>query len=294
MISYNIKALEAKAWTLEGGGLRYKSLTTSMAWYSLTCGVKRRGDGFTKGFSHGKEAETMWIRLLFIPMLLLVLVAGCAPPSYFGVPDRALIAPAEFRETEAAIAAAEKSPGARHCPDKIAKAKELAKQGVETYWACRTAEAMAKLAEARKLAKEAEACQPPPPPPPPPPAPKAPAPPPPPKKEISLKWVYFDFDKYALTPKAKATLDEAAAILKENPSLLVELAGHTDAIGTDSYNKALSEKRSKAVFDYLVSKGIAASRLKMVAFGEAKPVAPNNTDEGRAKNRRVELRIISK
>ncbi len=235
----------------------------------------------------------MWLKFLFVPMLLLVLVAGCAPPSYFGVPDRALIAPAEFRETESAIAAAEKSPGAKHCPDKIAKAKELARQGVETYWACRTAEAMSKLAEARKLAKEAEACQPPPPPPPPPAPPKAPPPPPPPKKEISLKWVYFDFDKYVLTPKAKATLDEAAAILKENPSLVVELAGHTDAIGTDSYNKALSEKRSKAVLDYLVSKGIAASRLKMVAFGEAKPVAPNNTEEGRAKNRRVELRIIS-
>ena len=93
---------------------------------------------------------------------------GCA--SHFGIQDKSLSVPDEFGQTEAAIANAERSPGAAYCPDKIAKAKELGKKGVETYWACRSAEGLAMLAEARKLAKEAEACQP----------PVRPAPPPPP------------------------------------------------------------------------------------------------------------------
>jgi outer membrane protein OmpA-like peptidoglycan-associated protein len=216
--------------------------------------------------------------LLFVGLFL---VAACAPPAHFGVPDRALWHPSDFNATEAAIAASEKAPGAKYCPDKIAKAKEMAKQGIETYWACRDAEGLKMLADARKLAKDAEACQPPPPP-----------PPPPAKKEISLKWVYFDFDKATLTAQAKAILDETVQILKANPEIKLELAGFTDAIGTDAYNKKLSERRSKAVNDYLVSKGIPAARFKMVGYGESNPVADNKTAAGRAKNRRVELRII--
>jgi outer membrane protein OmpA-like peptidoglycan-associated protein len=220
--------------------------------------------------------------LLFLIAVPLLLLGACAPPAHFGVPDRALLHPSDFQMTEAAIAASEKAPGAKYCPDKIAKAKEMAKKGIETYWACRDAEGLKMLADARKLAKEAEACQPPPPPPPPPPA----------KKEISLKWVYFDFDKATLTAQAKAILDETVKILKDNPEINLELAGHTDAIGTDAYNVKLSQRRSKAVNDYLVSKGIPQSRLKMAGYGEAKPVADNKTADGRAKNRRVELKII--
>jgi len=229
-------------------------------------------------------------RWIWIGVVGLFLVAGCAP-SHMGVPDRAMIVPAEFAQTEAAIAAAEKSPGAKNCPDKLAKAKELAKKGVETYWACRTAEAMKLLGDARALAKEAEACQPPPPPPAPKPAPTPP--PPPPKREpVSFHSVYFDFDKATLKPEAKAELDRAAKILLENKDLTLELQGHTDAIGTDAYNKALGERRAKAVFDYLKAKGVAANRLKVVSYGESKPAAPNNTEQGRAKNRRVDLTIL--
>src|SRR4030042_1435293 len=72
--------------------------------------------------------------------------------------------PEQFGQTEAAIASAENSAGAKYCPEKIARAKALAKEGVETYWACRNAEAMDLLSQARQLAKEAEGCQPPPPP----------------------------------------------------------------------------------------------------------------------------------
>jgi outer membrane protein OmpA-like peptidoglycan-associated protein len=206
-----------------------------------------------------------------------------------GVQDRALMAPPEFAQTEAAIAQAERSPGAKQCPDKIAKAKELAKQGIETYWACRTEDALKMLAEARRLAKEAEGCQPPPAPA---PKPTPPPPPAPPKKEISFKWVYFDFDKFVLTPQARGILDETARILQANPEVKLELAGHTDGRGTDGYNRRLSEKRSKAVYDYLITRGIAPGRLKPTAFGEANPVASNETEEGRAKNRRVELKIL--
>lgn len=234
----------------------------------------------------------MRVKWVLFAMLGVFFLGACAAPTHMGVPDRALIVPSEFSQTEAALAAAEKSAGAKHCPDKIAKAKDLAKKGVEAYWACRTSEAMKLLADARNLAKEAEGCQPPPPPPPE-PKPTPPPPPPPPKKEpVSFHSVYFDFDKATLKPEAKAELDRAAKILLENPELTLELQGHTDAVGTDAYNKALGERRAKAVFDYLKSKGVAPHRLKVVSYGEAKPVAPNNTPQGRAKNRRVDLTIV--
>jgi len=117
--------------------------------------------------------------MFLVVFISLCLVISCAPRSHFGVPDKAIGVPPQFDETEAVIAQAGNSPGAKYCPEKIAKAKELGKNGVETYWSCRTAEAMKLLEEARNLAKEAEKCQPPPPPPPP-PAPPKPAPPPPP------------------------------------------------------------------------------------------------------------------
>src|SRR4030042_1647984 len=96
-------------------------------------------------------------KYMFLVMLVsLSLLISCAPGSHFGVKDQAIGVPPQFGETEAAIAQAERSPGAKHCPDKIAKAKELGKKGVETYWACQDAEAMRLLADARKMAKEAE------------------------------------------------------------------------------------------------------------------------------------------
>ena len=95
--------------------------------------------------------------LLMVIIMFLLLGTSCTT-SHFGVPDRASGVPTAFGETEAAIAQAEQSQGAKYCPEKIARAKELAKKGAETYWACRTDEAMGLLAEARQLAKEAEGC----------------------------------------------------------------------------------------------------------------------------------------
>jgi len=125
-------------------------------------------------------------------------------------------------------------------------------------------------------------------------APAAPPPPPPapapaPKKKIILRGVNFDFDKATLQPQGKPILDEAAKILKENPSINVQVQGHTDSIGSVEYNLRLSDRRAATVKNYLVSQGVAASRLTTQGFGKANPVATNDTAEGRAQNRRVEL-----
>lgn len=115
---------------------------------------------------------------------------------------------------------------------------------------------------------------------------------------IDLRGVNFDFDKSTLRPDAVSILNEAIEILKRYPELKVEVAGHTDSKGTDAYNQSLSERRAKAVYDYLTGNGIDAGRLVgPVGYGESRPIAPNtNADgsdnpEGRARNRRTELNV---
>ena len=115
-----------------------------------------------------------------------------------------------------------------------------------------------------------------------------------PKRKIVLRGVNFDFDKATIRPDGQPVLDEAIRTLKEEPDIRVSVEGHTDAVGTDAYNRALSERRARAVAGYLVEGGIARSRLSTVGFGEANPVASNETDDGRAQNRRVEFRITEK
>jgi outer membrane protein OmpA-like peptidoglycan-associated protein len=128
----------------------------------------------------------------------------------------------------------------------------------------------------------------------PPPAPPPPPPPPPaPKRRIVLRGVNFDFDKSNIRPDARAILDEAVATLQGEPQIRVSVEGHTDARGSDAYNQKLSERRADAVADYLARGGIARSRLSTEGFGESKPVASNMNEDGRAQNRRVELRILN-
>jgi len=234
-------------------------------------------------------------KLILIGLVLLFIMVGCAPKTHFGVRDKALWVPAEFEQTEAAIASAERSEGAKYCPEKIARAKELGKQAAEIYWICRTAEAMSLLSQARGLAKEAESCRPaamvtPPPQPPQALAPAAPAPAA--RQPISFHSVLFDFDKSNLKPEAMVELDRAVKIMRDNPDVMLELQGNTDNVGTEAYNQALGKRRADAVFNYMEAKGIDPNRLKQVSFGEGKPVASNATDAGRAQNRRVELFIV--
>jgi iron complex outermembrane recepter protein len=111
---------------------------------------------------------------------------------------------------------------------------------------------------------------------------------------ISLEGVHFDFDKATLRPDAIAILDKAVGLLKTQASVVVEVAGHTDSVGSEEYNQGLSERRAVAVKDYLESQGITATRLSARGYGEVQPVASNDTDEGRAQNRRVELIVLSR
>lgn len=106
---------------------------------------------------------------------------------------------------------------------------------------------------------------------------------------IDLRGVEFDFDKSTLRPESRQTLDEATEVLRQYPDIRVEVAGHTDSIGSDQYNQGLSERRAQAVYDYLVGNGINASRLNARGYGENSPIADNATREGRQRNRRVEL-----
>ena len=125
--------------------------------------------------------------------------------------------------------------------------------------------------------------------PPPPPLPSPPAPPV--RRKIVLRGVSFDFDKFAIRPDAADTLTEAAQVLREQLSVEVWIDGHTDAMGTDAYNQRLSERRAQAVVDYLTQHGVGGGRLRARGFGESRPVASNETDDGRAQNRRVELNV---
>ncbi|MBT3258316.1 MAG: OmpA family protein [Deltaproteobacteria bacterium] len=101
--------------------------------------------------------------------------------------------------------------------------------------------------------------------------------------------VLFDFDKSNIKPQYYRFLDDAAKVFEMNPSIKVEVQGNTDNIGTAKYNMGLSLRRANAVMQYLINKGVAQSRLNARGFGFSRPVATNDTDEGRALNRRVEL-----
>jgi OOP family OmpA-OmpF porin len=108
---------------------------------------------------------------------------------------------------------------------------------------------------------------------------------------VVLHGVTFEFDSERLTANARTILDGVVTALESAPDIRVEVGGHTDARGSDDYNQRLSERRAASVRDYLVDKGIDAARLSAVGYGEAKPVADNDSDEGREQNRRVELTV---
>ena len=111
---------------------------------------------------------------------------------------------------------------------------------------------------------------------------------------IQLKNIFFEFNKAELLPDSYEELDNVSTFLTDNPTVEIELAGHTDSIGSDEYNMELSQKRADSVKKYLESKGIAANRMIAKGYGETKPIAPNGEDWGREQNRRVEFTILKK
>lgn len=102
----------------------------------------------------------------------------------------------------------------------------------------------------------------------------------------------FDFDSYALKSATRMNLQELASNMKKYNETEVEILGHTDSVGSGSYNQSLSVQRAEAVKKYLVSQGISSARLKTRGYGESDPIASNETEEGRQQNRRVEIVIV--
>jgi outer membrane protein OmpA-like peptidoglycan-associated protein/tetratricopeptide (TPR) repeat protein len=111
---------------------------------------------------------------------------------------------------------------------------------------------------------------------------------------IVLKNIFFDVNKWELKPESMIELDKVIQLLKENPAVKIEIGGHTDNVGKPADNLALSNNRAKSVINYFLYKGIPEERISSKGFGETKPVAVNTTEDGRAKNRRTELRVIAK
>jgi len=121
------------------------------------------------------------------------------------------------------------------------------------------------------------------------PAPAYVAPEPAAPQKLVLEGVNFDFDKATLRQEDIGSLGDDVEALKAWGDVNIEVAGHTDSMGSDAYNMKLSQRRAEAVRNFLISRGVAADRLTAKGYGEAQPVADNATEEGRFKNRRVEL-----
>lgn len=113
-------------------------------------------------------------------------------------------------------------------------------------------------------------------------------------KPFILENIYFDFDSYRLSSKSFATLDSIANYLKDHKTIEFIINGHTDNIGSSFYNQWLSTERAKSVYKYFYESGISPARMQYIGYGDSMPITSNKTNEGRQKNRRVELVIIKK
>ena len=106
---------------------------------------------------------------------------------------------------------------------------------------------------------------------------------------VALYGVLFDFNKSTLQPASDAVLQPVVKLMASDKALKLEVQGHTDNVGNDAYNQTLSEARAKSVVAWLTAHGVAADRLTARGYGKTKPVADNGSDDGRARNRRVEI-----
>ena len=114
------------------------------------------------------------------------------------------------------------------------------------------------------------------------------------KEEIALEGVNFESNSDRLLPGAESILSDAAATLNKNPTIRVEVAGHTDSDGAADYNEGLSARRAQTVHDYLAANGVDVDRMSVRGYGESQPIADNSTAAGKAQNRRVVLRIVER
>jgi outer membrane protein OmpA-like peptidoglycan-associated protein len=110
--------------------------------------------------------------------------------------------------------------------------------------------------------------------------------------KVVLNNIFFETGKATLTPQSRLELEKAIELLRVNPTMVIEIGGHTDNVGDDAYNMKLSHDRAKAVRDYLVTEGVASERIQAKGYGELNPVASNETESGRTANRRTEFVIL--
>ena len=113
-------------------------------------------------------------------------------------------------------------------------------------------------------------------------------------RAYNLNDIYFATNSYELTEPSKQVLNEFYAFLTENPTVKVELQGHTDNVGNDKINLTLSDNRAKSVYTYLIEQGVSADRLRYKGYGSTRPIADNKTEAGRAKNRRTVFVILER
>ena len=114
-----------------------------------------------------------------------------------------------------------------------------------------------------------------------------------PGEKVILKNIFFDFASAKLLDESKAELQQLARFLRDNPDVKIRITGHTDNVGTQAYNLDLSQNRARAVANYLLSEGIAMGRVSYKGMASSEPVVGNDTEEGRAQNRRTELLIVN-
>ena len=104
--------------------------------------------------------------------------------------------------------------------------------------------------------------------------------------------ITFSYDSAAVQPQFQPTLNQVAQVLAQYNQTYIDVYGHTDSTGTDAYNQSLSERRARAVADYLAGRGVQQPRIGIQGYGESQPIASNDTEDGRAANRRVEIKIV--
>ncbi len=109
-----------------------------------------------------------------------------------------------------------------------------------------------------------------------------------------LRNIYFEVNSYMLRPESEVELNTLIKLLNSNPTLWIEISGHTDSSGSQVFNNVLSSNRAKEVVQYLVAKGIDKNRLRAVGYGSSNPIAPNDSIENKAKNRRTEFKVLYK
>jgi outer membrane protein OmpA-like peptidoglycan-associated protein len=218
---------------------------------------------------------------IILSILSLTVLIGCSGYVY-SLKNGVGYHPVELIDADKAVADAQKAGKDKQCPKEFAEAKALRDKAWDVYWSCKTKDAIELAKEAIKKANALCPATPPPPK----PAPKV-------IDKMTL-LLHFDFDKAVIKDVDKAELNRAVSFIKKYPDARVKLEGHTDSKGSEDYNQRLSERRATAVEQYIVKEGgTKASKISSTGYGELKPVDTNNTDEGRAKNRRVEVLIIS-